>query len=100
MTRINRSNYQDYDFFVLIPMTYPTYNKKAVRNFTIFENWRKGMTYKEIGKKYNLCKEAIRQIILGQCHRYDCIKYPLEKPEPSVNLDLILDLFPEKIRWR
>jgi hypothetical protein len=80
-------------------MTYTTYKKNAVRNFTIFKYWREGMTYEEIGKKYHLHKETIRQIILGQCRRYDCIKNPPEEPEPSANVknaNAIQDLFSEQ----
>ena len=30
MVRISRSDYQDYDIFIQIPMTYPIYKKNAI----------------------------------------------------------------------
>lgn len=84
MQRINRVCYQNDEIIKKIPETYEKYDCYAVRNFSIFNNWRKGETYESIGKRYNLHKETIRQIVLKQCRRYDCIKYPPKSAEQTV----------------
>ena len=84
MNKINRADYKDDEIVKKIPETYEKYSCYAVRNFSIFNNWRKGDTYESLGKFYNLHKETIRQIILKQCRRYDCIKCPPKSAEQTV----------------
>ena len=76
MQRISRDNYQDDEIVKKMPETYEKYGRYVLRDFSIFNNWRKGETYESIGKFYNLHKETIRQIVLKQCCRYNYIKNP------------------------
>ena len=83
MNRINSEDYQDDEIVKKMSETYEKYGRYALRNFSIFNNWRKGETYASIGKFYNLHKETVRQIVLKQCRRYNCIKNSPDKCEPE-----------------
>ena len=84
MNKINREDYQDNEIVKKIPETYTKYDCYALRNFSIFNNWRKGETYESIGKFYNLHKETIRQIVLKQCRRYNYINRQQKSAEQTV----------------
>lgn len=84
MQRNNRVCYQNDEIIEKIPETYEKYDSYAIRNFSIFNNWRKGDTYESIGKHYGLSKQRIAEIVQSQCHRYNCIKRPPKSAEQAI----------------
>ena len=84
MQSSKRADYQDDKIIEKIPETYKHYSSYAVRNFSIFNNWRKGETYASIGKHYGLSKQYTYEVVAAQRRLYDYIKKHLESKEQSI----------------
>ena len=102
MNRINRENYQDDEIVKKIPETYEKYGHYAVRNFSIFNNWRKGETYASIGKHYDLSRQYTYEVVAAQRRLYDSIKKHQESKEQSIaqqNIKKIVYLVDYNAKW-
>lgn len=101
MNRINREDYQDDEIIAKMPETYKRYSSYAVRNFSIFNNWRKGETYASIGKHYGLSKQYTYEVVATQRRLYDSIKKHQESKEQSIaeqNIKKIVDLIDYNVK--
>ena len=101
MNRINRADYQDDKIIEKMPETYKRYSSYAVRNFSIFNNWRKGETYASIGKHYDLSRQYTYEIVAAQRRLYDSIKKHRESKEQSIaeqNIKKIVDLIDYNVK--
>ena len=90
-----REDYQDDKIIEKMPETYKHYSSYAVRNFSIFNNWRKGDTYASIGKHYSLSKQYTYEVVAAQRRLYDSIKNPPKvktKTATEINIDKICSL--------
>lgn len=96
-----RKDYQDDKIIEKMPETYKRYSSYAVRNFSIFNNWRKGDTYASIGKHYGLSKQYTYEVVAAQRRLYDSIKKHQESEEQSVaeqNIKKIVDLIDYNVK--